>query len=162
MPHLQYKPNSSDVIFRLNNLFTRKATDSIFACFETPNTVLREFQQNNPEGFCERPDIAERITFWDRMLHEWSGREDDFIPSAYLSECDQGLYGGLVGGDLQFMCHDNGWISSMVAPILNDLSEIDTLAFNPDNQWYKDYIEQMRMFVEKSRGKFGISHFILI
>ena len=41
----------------------------------------------------------------------------DFTAPDDLSELDQGLYGGLLGGDVRFLAHpENGWISSMVPP----------------------------------------------
>ena len=89
--------------------------------------------------------------------------EDDSIPSAYLSEMDQGLYGGLLGGEVQFMAHpENGWISSMVAPLLKDWPEFDGLSFDPGHPWFQKYVRQLRAFVAGAAGKFAISHFILV
>ena len=97
------------------------------------------------------------------MLAERAKVEDDSIPSAQLSEFDQGLYGGLFGGDVQFMAHpENGWISSMVAPLLDDWSQFDSLRFDPGHPWFQRYIAQMKVFIEGAAGKFGVSHFILI
>ncbi|MHB9029721.1 MAG: hypothetical protein ACYC9O_13220, partial [Candidatus Latescibacterota bacterium] len=91
--------------------------------------------------------------------------EDDSVPSAYLSEFDQGLYGGLLGGDVQFMCHDNGWISSMVAPILSGWEEFGSLP-GPESlashYWFGRYLRQHDIFVRGAEENFGISHFILI
>ena len=94
-----------------------------------------------------------------------SGRaiEDDSLPGAYLSEFDQGLYGGLLGGEVRFLAHpDVGWISSMVSPLLQDWSEFDRLHFDPAHPWWQRYRRQLEVFVERGRGKWGISHFILI
>jgi hypothetical protein len=76
---------------------------------------------------------------------------------------DQGLYGGLLGGKVQFMAHpENGWISSMVAPLLADWSEFDRLRFDPAHPWFQRYVTQLKTFVAAAAGKFGVSHFILI
>ncbi len=50
----------------------------------------------------------------------------------------------------------------MVPPIFKDWSEFNELKYDPDNQWFRRYIHQLNIFVEKSEKKFCISHFILI
>ncbi len=88
---------------------------------------------------------------------------DDSIPSAYLSEMDQGIYGGVLGDDVKFMCDPTtGWISSMVFPFLNDLAEWNKLALARSSKWYKRYINQLEIFAREASTKFGISHFTLI
>ena len=150
------------VIERLCSLYEQRAQDKIFACFEVPSLVLTEFREQNPEGFCSYPDPNVRIAFWDKLLAEHSAVEDDSMPNVYLSEFDQGLYGGLLGGDIQFMCHNNGWISSMVSPILDDWSEFNALSYAETHPWFQRYELQLKIFSDGSSDKFGISHFILI
>ncbi len=163
MSNLAYKPGLRDVIRRLEKLQSRQAMDQIFASVSVPSAALEEFGRRYREGFCDYPDPRERIAFWDRFFAERAAIEDDSIPCAYLSEMDQGLYGGLLGGSVQFMAHpENGWISSMVAPLLNDWSEFDQLHFDPNHEWFERYRQQLRIFVEGAQGKFAVSHFILI
>ena len=162
MEGITYKKNSEAVIERLRALYSRRAQDRIFATFDIPSRTLAGFREKNPEGFCSCPDPHERIRFWDELLKERMALDDDSIPSAYLSEFDQALYGGLVGGEAQYMCHDNGWISSMVPPILRDWSEFDTLSVDTDHPWFRQYLRQMNVFIEGAGDRFGISHFILI
>ncbi len=160
---IAYKPGAADVMERLRRLYERRAESRIFASMEVPSRALAEFRRKHHEGFCDCPDPRERIAFWDSMLKERAGIEDDSIPSAYLSEFDQGLYGGLLGGEVRYLCDtETGWISSMVPPFLKDWAEFDSLRFNDSHPWYKRFLEQMEIFGEGSRGKFGISHFILI
>ena len=158
-----YKPTLPQVLNRLRSLYQRRAQDQIFAVMETPSRAIAEFQVRYTEGYCDAPDPAERIAFWDRHFSERTAVDDDSVPSAYLSEMDQGLYGGLIGGDVQFMAHpENGWISSMVAPILDDWSQLDRLQLDRSHPWFDRYLNQLRIFVEGAAGKFGVSHFILI
>lgn len=160
---ITYKVNADEVVERLRSLYERKAQDRIFAVFEVPSVTLARFRTTNPEDFCDYPTPSERIAFWDNLLRERISMEDDSIPSAYLSEFDQGLYGGLLGGDVQFIAHpENGWISSMVSPFLHNWSEFDSLKLDISHPWFRKYTDQLQVFVEGSRGKFGISHFILI
>ena len=101
--------------------------------------------------------------FWDDLFQERLAIADDTLPAAYLSEFDQGLYGGLLGGQVWFMANPaNGWISSMVPPLLANWSEFDRLRFDPEHSWWQKYLRQLEVFVAASRGKWGISHFILI
>jgi len=163
MNTLTYKPNLDDVLERLGALYERRAVDRVFACFEIPSPAIDRFAEQYTDGFCDYPDLTERVAFWDELLAERAVLEDDSVPNAYLSEMDQGLYGGLFGGEVQFMAHpDVGWISSMVAPLLSDWSEFDSLEFDESHVWFRRYLEQVRLFVEAARGKFGVSHFILI
>ncbi|MDO9540720.1 MAG: hypothetical protein Q7J98_00150 [Kiritimatiellia bacterium] len=153
----------SRVFDRLRALYERRAQDQVFAAFDIPSPTLMEFRKRNAEGLCGYPDPAERIRFWDCLLAERVALNDDSIPSAYLSEFDQGLYGGILGGEVRFVCNpDTGWISSMVFPLLKDWSEFSRLRLDLNHEWFQEYRRQLDVFVEGARGKFGISHFILI
>jgi hypothetical protein len=160
---LHYCPDGWARLERLRALYTERPQDRIFACMEVETQALRKFAAMHPPGYTERPCLAERVAFWDELLSERAAISDDSIPSAYLSEMDQGLYGGIVGGKVQFMAHpENGWISSMVPPILEDWAGLEQLAIDHQGEWYRFYLEELNLFREASQGKFGISHFILI
>jgi len=163
METLAYKPHLDAVLERLRALYARRAPDCILASFAAPSAALEAFAAEHAEGFCDYPAPEERLRFWDAYLRERSALEDDSLPTAYLSEFDQGLYGGLLGGRVQFMCHpENGWISSMVPPLLQDWGQLETLRLDRAHPWWQRYEHQLRVFVEGARGRFGISHFILI
>lgn len=160
---LLYKPNSPEVLARLRSLYERRAEDRIFATMAVPSPALADFAKQYPQPECDYPDPAERAAFWDRLLAEHAGIADDSMPSAYLSELDQGLYGGLLGGEVRFLAHpDVGWVSSMVPPLLKDWSEFDRLAFDPSHPWWQRYRRQLDLFVARGAGRWGVSHFILI
>jgi hypothetical protein len=155
------------VLERLRRLYEERDQSIILASMEIPSAALKGMAVTHPAGFCEYPIPRERARFWDARFLEKIEVRDDSIPSAYLSEMDQGLYGGLVGGEARFLSDpDYGWISSMIKPILNGWSESDQLTpFDPDdphNEWLERYVRQMNIFLEEARGKWGISHFILI
>lgn len=163
MQELAYKPGWRDVLQRLRSLYARRAEDSIFATMAVPSQALQTFQQQYPRPECDYPDPAERAEFWDRWLAERVTIEDDSLPSAYLSEFDQGLYGGLLGGDVRFLAHpDAGWISSMVPPLLRDWSGFEGLRFDESHAWWQRYCRQLDIFVARSAERWGLSHFILI
>jgi hypothetical protein len=160
---LAYKQSADEVLSRLRLLYQRRAQDRIFAAMEVPSAALARFREQYAAGYCGYPDLSARAEFWDGLLSERRVVEDDSIPSAYLSELDQGLYGGLLGGKVQFMAHpESGWISSMVAPLLKDWSEFDSLRFDPAHPWFQRYLAQLQVFTAAAAGKFGVSHFILI
>jgi hypothetical protein len=160
---LVYKPNLKEAQTRLRSLYAREAGDRIFATMAIPSAALTQFARAYPHGACSEPDLAKRMGFWDDFLRERAAVDDDAMPAAYLSELDQGLYGGLLGAEVRFMAHpDSGWISSMVPPLLADWSEFERLRFDPAHPWWQRYVRQLDVFVAGSRGKFGISHFILI
>jgi hypothetical protein len=160
---LAYKSGWVEIVQRLRRLYERRAADQIFATMTVPSATLREFARQNPGPECEYPDPVARAKFWDEVLAERVGIEDDSLPSAYLSEFDQGLYGGLLGGEVRFMVHpETGWISSMVPPLLADWRELDRLHFEESHPWWQRYCRQLQVFIEQSAGKWGISHFILI
>jgi hypothetical protein len=160
---LIYKPRLHEVLARLRLLYDRRAGDQIFATMAVPNTALTRFARAYPPGACGYPDLAERIDFWDEFFRQRVAVDDDAMPAAYLSELDQGLYGGLLGADVRFMADPaTGWISSMVPPLLANWSEFDRLRLDPEHPWWQRYLRQLDVFVAGSRDKFGISHFILI
>jgi hypothetical protein len=160
---LAYKPNATDVLERLRGFYGRKSGDRIFAVMEVPSSALRDFEAAHPRPECGYPNPLARAEFWDRYFCERAPLEDDSLPAAYLSEFDQGLYGGLLGGDVRFVPRPEvGWISSMVPPLLKDWSQFRHLRFDPAHSWWGQYLRQLRIFAERSSGKWGISHFILI
>lgn len=160
---LGYCPAGEQVLCRLRQLYQEQQQKVVLARMNVPSRALAEFARRNKAGYCDYPDIRERLEFWDKCMREHMAVHDDSIPSAYLTEMDQGLYGGLFGGDVRFLCDpDMGWISSMVPPILKEWSEFDKLSFSTDHEWYHRYMNQLNMFVQASRGKYGVSHFILI
>ena len=160
---LAYKPHLGETVARLRQLYERKAGDRIFARFPLRTRALARFAEHYGEGFCDYPLVEDRVGFWDTHMAELSAAEDDSVPAAYLSEMDQGLYGGMLGGETQFLSDPaTGWISSMVKPLLKDWSELDRLHFDPENGWWRRYLGQLDRYTEAARGKFCVSHFILI
>ena len=160
---LSYFPQGMAVLDRLRNLYEDRPQDRIFARMGTPSRAVEAFAAQYEPGYCAYPDPAERVAFWDAHLQERAAVEDDSVPSAYLSEFDQGLYGGLLGGEVQFMADPTtGWISSMVSPLLEDWSAFDRLSVDLEHEWFRRYRRQLQAFLEGAAGKFGISHFILI
>ncbi len=163
MDSIAYKPGAGDVIERLNKLYERKAGDQIFADFQIPTRTMEQFRADHAEGYTSYPDPHVRARFWDSLLKEKSLCEDDQIPSAYLSEFDQGLYGALIGGEIQFLKDPGtGWISSMVKPMMDDLTQFQLLPFEENHPWFRLYLQQLDIFSRVSENRFGISHFILI
>lgn len=160
---LSYCPNGWERLERLRELYEKRPQDRILARMIVPTEALRLFAEQHPNGSVPPPAIPERVAFWDALLAERAQVLDDSIPLAYLSELDQGLYGGIVGGEVRFMAHpENGWISSMVPPICRDWSDLDRLVIDHQGPWYKFYLDELESFRHGSAGKFGISHFILI
>jgi len=160
---LAYCPDGHARLERLRLLFERRASDRIFGFMHAPTLALKRFGQKYQAGYCDRPDLGERAAYWDELLSERAGILDDSIPAAYLTEMDQGLYGGMVGGTVQFMADpERGWISSIVAPILSDWSGFERLRIDPEGEWFRFYLEELELFRRAGEGKFGISHFILI
>ena len=163
MNSLSYKPSAKEVQTRLQSLYTRQGGDCIFATMAVPSKAIAEFALAYPHGPCDWPDLAQRFCFWDDFYRERAAVEDDSMPAAYLSELDQGLYGGLIGAEVRFMADPaTGWISSMVPPVLHDWSEFDRLRFDPSCSWWERYGHYLESFVSAGHGKWGISHFILI
>ena len=160
---LAYCADGHERLKRLHRLYENRDQNLVLAVMNVDDPAARALSATLPSGYCEYPDPLERAHFWDSMLQRRSEIFDDSIPSAYLSEMDQGLYGGLLGGKVLFLSNpQSGWVSSMVSPILNDWSELDELDFSTDSEWFGRYVRQMQVFVEVAQGKFGVSHFICI
>lgn len=164
MGTLAYKANAEQVAGRLADLYARRAGDRIFAAMALPpGPVMAEFRATQMEGACGYPDPAGRIRFWDQVLAERPAVEDDSLPVCYLSEMDQGLYGGVLDGDVRFDCNPaTGWISSMVPRLLADWSGLGRLRFDRAHPWFRRYRDQLRIYQEAACGRFGICPFVMI
>ena len=160
---LSYCPSGEARLRRLRSLYEDRAQDRILGIVEAPTRALATFAAQHGAGYSDRPAIEERLRFWDELLRERMAIEDDSIPCAYLSELDQGLYGGMVGGSVQYMAHpENGWISSMVPPILKDWPGLDALTIDSGGECYRYFLDMLHSFRECASDRFGVSHFILI
>ncbi len=160
---LQYCPDGWQRLERLRELYEQRPQDRIYARMELPTEALRQFGKRHPDGPTDCPDLNKRVAFWDAFFAERLAVRDDSVPAAYLSELDQGLYGGMVGGEVRFMAHpENGFISSMVPPIFTNWSDIVKLTIDHQNRWHQFYLRELETFRRGAEGKFGISHFILI
>ncbi len=159
-----YKRNHREVLERLSAFYDRGAQDRIFAKMNVPVPALDAYSASTKAGLVDYPDPRERIAFWDAYCSVGADLADDSIPCAYLSECDQGLYGALVGAkDVRYLNDPSwGWVSSMTLPFVGDLSEIASLTLDEDGPWARRYDEQLRVFAKGAAGRFGISHFTLI
>ena len=126
MNDLAFFNGGEAVLDRLRQLYVKRDPGLVLAAMNPPNPAVGRFARTHQEGFCDYPDPQERGAFWADFLGERAQIRDDSVPSAYLSEMDQGLYGGLAGGKAQFLCDTrNGWISSMVPPILSGWEDFD-------------------------------------
>ena len=159
---LKFCPDLKNRLERLSSFYNNRPQDMILASMDIPR-ALDEFASKYPAGPCPYPDISERIEFWSNRLHENINLEDDSIPSAYLSELDQGLYGAIVGGKIEFLADPSlGRISSMVHNIISEWSEFENLSWKKENEWYQRYLSILRAFAKDSLGRYGVNHFILI
>ena len=162
MDKLSCKPSLKDVQKRLQSLYDRQAGDRSLPPRPCParRSAASPRRTRTPSANIPiRPSGRPSGTTFSGS----AAIDDDAMPAAYLSEFDQGLYGGLLGGEVRFMADPaTGWISSMVPPLLTDWSEFDRLRFDPQHPWWQRYVRQLDVFVEAGRGRWGISHFILI
>jgi hypothetical protein len=160
---VEYKANYKEALCRLNELYSKRGLNKIYAKMNIQNPYLDEYKISNPDCETTYPDIDERINFWDKVLSFNKDIQDDSIPSCYLSEFDQGLYSALLGAKIRFLnSASTGWVSSMCAPFVSDINNIDNFILDENNIWYKRYLQQLELFKKKAYSKFGISHFILI
>jgi len=159
-----YKKNYKQVLSRLKELYSGNGKDKIYAVMDIPNRALQNYADETKCGETVYPDLENRIRFWDSYSLHFTDLEDDSIPSSYLTEFDEGLYGGLMGGEVRFLnSPDTGWISSMTVPFWKDLSYATALALPKTGDfWYDRMLSQMKLFADACKGKYGCSHFICI
>ncbi len=162
MEQLEYKKNLPEVIPRLRDFIERRMIDRILAVFAIDTEGLRAFR-SDPSVDSDYPDPRARARFWGAHLLAYRELLDDTAPSAYLSEFDQGICGGLCGGEVRFIRDPRtGWISSMVNPLLSSIDEFESLVFSSDGEWASRYRDQLDVFVRAARRRYGVSHLILI
>ncbi|MHB9031692.1 MAG: hypothetical protein ACYC6L_01465 [Anaerolineae bacterium] len=164
MPELAYRPDAAAVTERLRPLYERKAMDRIFAIMSVPHAspTLEAFRTAHTAGECGYPDPRERAEFWTALLAERLRVEDDSIPGCYLTEMDQGVYGGVLGGAVRWLCNtDTGWISSMVPRLLEEPGQLATLHFDPAQPFFKRYLQQVEVFERAARGRYGVCSLVV-
>ena len=160
---LAYCSRPDETQARLRALYEERDQSIVLATMAPSSPARAAYARTREAGFCDYPDPGERARYWDSVLKERAAVLDDSVPSAYPTELDQGLYGGLLGGDVLFLFDPaSGWLSSMVHPLLDDWDGLDDLSYSTRGEWFKRYVNQLGVFGETARGKFGISHFILI
>ena len=158
-----YKKNYYETIARLRNFYSGGGKRGICAQMKIPNPVLDQMKNDMIDGPVSCPNLNERAAFWDRVLSFYADLGDDSIPSVYLTEVDQGLDGGMLGGEPRFLLDtSSGWISSMVPPFAESSADIYKYEIDLTNKWYRFYNEQLSLYKEKAAGKFGVSHFCSI
>ncbi|MEI7884460.1 MAG: hypothetical protein WCI30_03820 [Clostridia bacterium] len=157
------KQNLEEALQRVTELFSESSNQKIYAKMQVISPTLREYALNHPEGATLYPDLGEREEFWRRLTAESNEILDDSIPSAYMSEFDEGLYGGLLGAEVRYLDNPEwGWVSSMCVPFVQKLEELADINFDKNCPLAQQYLQQLKYFVEASKGDYGISHFILI
>ena len=158
-----YKKNYKEVIARLNDFYSGGGKNKICAKMCLPNPAIEKMKNVLNVGPVPCPDLDERAAFWDETLCVYADLQDDAIPSAYIAEADQGLTGGMLGGEVRFMLDtNNGWISSAVAKFAETAKDIYSYEIDLTNRWYRYYAKELSIFRERSEGKFGISHWCVL
>lgn len=160
---LEFKRNSQEVLTRLERLWSRQAQDQVFAHIAIPSPALAEHADTHRDGPTDYPDPAQRIAFWETYLAEGRDLEDDWLPIAYLSEFDEGIYTAALGAQIEFIMHaEIGWVSSMSHPLLEDLNDLDQLRIDPSHPQLERMDRQVRLFAERAHGRFGVAAPIII
>ena len=164
MTTLSYKPNFHEVQTRLRSLWGRQAEDRIFATMAVPNPALARFAAAYPHGPCADPDVAQRTAFWDDFFRHRAAVDDDAMPAAYLSEFHQGLYGGLLGGtSASWPTRQPAGFPPCSLPLLGRLVRGSTASgFDAGHHWWRRTRGSSGRLVDAGRGRWGVSHFILI
>jgi hypothetical protein len=75
---------------------------------------------------------------------------------------DQGVYGGVLGGEVRWLCNtDTGWISSMTPRLLEDPGRIPELRFDREQPFFRRYLRQVEAFERRARGQFGVCSLVV-
>jgi hypothetical protein len=163
MERTMLKANAEEALARLEDLFSGRGRDRIFVHMQVKSPALALYAGTHVDGERGYPDLREREAFWRGLAAESRELRDDSIPTAYMSEFDEGLYTGLMGAEIRYLENrETGWVSSMSVPFLERLDDIERLEFDRTGALAELYSAQLRFYAEESRGNYGISHFILI
>ena len=98
---LTYKPGYAEVLERLRRLYERRG--AIASSPRWRSQPALPIRRQYPQPQCDYPDPGRAGRILGQAAAERAAVEDDSLPSAYLSEFDQGLYGGLLGGEVRFL-----------------------------------------------------------
>jgi hypothetical protein len=156
------KTNQSEAIARLKVLYGKKGESQIFArmVVSLPADLQQRLERRVLEvSIAELPSMATTFPIWEEYLSFFDRLEDDWVPSIYAWQYDQGIYGTLFGAPI----HVNrggvpGCASSTTYP-LEDLSYEELLkrAAHPDDAWVRRLESDLREVSARAGGRWGIS-----
>lgn len=166
------KKNLGETVSRLSDFYGGKAEDRIFAKIgirgrdsSFNRRVKSRLQLATREGL---PDIKTLFSVWEEYLSPLYNLEDDDVPTIYLSQYDQGLYGAILGAEITVnrklpspqSPYTAGWFSSMTRPL--EHFEPDEWEWDEDNSWIRRFEDDLMYVADRGRDRFGISVIITI
>jgi len=78
---LSYCPDGLERLERLREHYEKRPQERILARMTVPTEALRLFAKRHTQGPVPRPEIPDRVAFWDALLAERAKVLDDSIPS---------------------------------------------------------------------------------
>lgn len=162
------KQNQKEAVDRLRTLYDKKGENQIFARMQValPAQVaenIRRKQAGIPlDAF---PSAAQIFPHWEEYLVFHDTLADDWVPSIYPLQYDQGIYGALFGAQMELNRAGGavGAVSSMTSPLEDKtLAQLLELVGHPDADWIRRMETDLRYLADRSRGRWGVAVTITI
>lgn len=161
------KNNLKETVARLKTLYSKKGENQIFARMQVilPAEIKEDIERKASNLSIESVPPVERIfPLWEKYLAFFDTLEDDWVPTIYPHQYDQGIYGAVFGASM----HINrvggpggdgpGGISSMTMPFEDKTyEELQELISRPIEGWLKRLDNDLRYLADKSEGRWGVS-----
>jgi hypothetical protein len=147
---MQYKKNVEDVVYRNRRLWSGEFSEKVLAKIDIDGSKsFTMWDLALAPGIC--PDYKKMFEVFIENFEKRENLLDDAMPTARPNIGDS-AFGGYVGAEIEF-----GETGGYAKPILEDLRDIETLGFDPNNPWIKHLEEATRYFADNSEGRCATS-----
>ena len=162
---MDVKRRLEETVSRLSAFYGGKAEDRIFARMDIRNRKTDFYERIMgrlpPASRGLLPDIEIVYSIWEEYLSPLYELEDDSVPTIYLNQYDQGLYGALLGAEMMMnRMEEPGWFSSITRPLEHFVPE--EWEWKEGNPWIKRFKQDLEYVAEMGRERFGIGVVITI
>jgi hypothetical protein len=144
MSSFSYKIYLDETVDRHRQLWNRRMPNGILAAVMS----VDELPFIDPNMQC--PHIPSMFDAWEHNYRLRRGIHDDLVPVARVSY-GSAAFGAFLGAEISFET-GIGWSY----PFLDSYEDINTLAYDPSNEWIVRQAEACKYFVEGAAGKFPL------
>ncbi len=164
-----WKANAGEAMRRLTALAHRRMPERILAAISTPTPTYQSLvaeRRLNTEQAGPRPPLPDDLDLlFDLAEAGMADRvdvDDDTLPGVSPnSQYGDYIFGALLGASIEFYGTDvHTW--SWTEPIITDWAQLDELTYDPDGEWTRRCLANLRYGVERAGDRYPLGCLLAI